>query len=294
MRAPRRRRFAISLVIAATASVLVVLSAFASSQGATAPSATAGVSIDSIKKAGVLRVGTWLQYKPEMWKDPKSGAIKGFWVDMAREMGKELGVRVQFVDSDWDGLIPGLQADKFDIILAQMAITAPRALAVDFGKPWEAVGIAAVLPAKNPCRTIQCLNQPGKTIATEVGSANQTVKKMLFPRAKEVANKQHNDGFLQVRSGRADAFLTDNISALSYLKEHPRSVTIGWDGVKQPFLRNFPAGPAYQKGSLDLVRWVDIWLQDKINDGTYRRLYVKNIGAAPALAELSIQRGWYP
>ena len=41
-----------------------------------------GVSVDSIKKAGALRVGTWLQYKPEMWKDLQTGEIKGFWVDI--------------------------------------------------------------------------------------------------------------------------------------------------------------------------------------------------------------------
>jgi ABC-type amino acid transport substrate-binding protein len=62
-----------------------------------------GVSIESIKKAGVLRVGTWLQYKPEMWKDLQTGEIKGFWVDMARKMGTDLGVKVEFIDSQRRG-----------------------------------------------------------------------------------------------------------------------------------------------------------------------------------------------
>src|ERR1700742_1774390 len=83
------------------AGILVSSAAHADDQGG-------GVTIDSIKKAGVLRVGTWLQYEPEMWKDLKTGEIKGFWVDMARKMGADLGVKVEFVDSDWDGLIPGI------------------------------------------------------------------------------------------------------------------------------------------------------------------------------------------
>ena len=116
-----------------------------------------GVTIESIKKSGTLRVGTWLQYKPEMWKDLQTGDIKGFWVDLARKMASDLGVQVQFVDSDWDGLIPGLEAGKFDIVLAQMAITSKRALAVDFAKPWEAVGLAAVLPPDSTCDTVECL-----------------------------------------------------------------------------------------------------------------------------------------
>jgi len=110
-----------------------------------ARAADEGVTIDAIKKAGVLRIGTWLQYQPEMYKDLKTGEIKGFWIELARKMATDLGVKLEIVDSDWDGLIPGLQAGKFEIVLAQMAITSKRALAVDFAKPWEAVGMAVVI-----------------------------------------------------------------------------------------------------------------------------------------------------
>jgi len=253
-----------------------------------------GVSIESIRKSGTLRVGTWLQYKPEMWKDLQTGEIKGFWVDLARKMADDLGVKVQFVDSDWDGLIPGLEAGKFDIVLAQMAITAKRALAVDFAKPWEAVGLAAVLPADSTCDTVACLNQPDKTISTEIGSVDQDVRKAVFPNAKEIANKGHNDGFLQVVSHRSDAFLTDNVSALAYVQEHPGMVKVAWTGVDKPFLQAFPGGPALPKGSLLFARWVDTWLQEQLNNGTYVRLYKQDIGWEPAINALLIQRGGYP
>ena len=195
------------------------LAALASPSGVQAAD-QGGISVDSIKKAGVLRVGTWLQYKPEMWKDLQTGEIKGFWVDMARKMGADLGVKVEFIDSDWDGLIPGLESGKFDIVLAQMAITSKRALAVDFAKPWEAVGLSAVVAADSSCATVECLNSSDKTISTEIGSVNQDAKKAFFPKAKETANKGHNDGFLQVMSHRSDAFLTDNVSAAAFAQEH--------------------------------------------------------------------------
>lgn len=275
------------------ATVLFVLASLATCGGAGAASPE-GVTIDAIKKAGVLRVGTWLQYEPEMWKDLKTGEIKGFWVDMARKMGSDLGVKVEFVDSDWDGLIPGLESGKFDIVLAQMAITSKRALAVDFAKPWEAVGLSAVLPVDSACNTIDCLNSAGRTISTEVGSVNQDAKKAFFPQAKEIANKSHNDGFLQVMSHRSDAFLTDNVSAGAFAKVHPGAVKLAWDGVSQPFLEAFPGGPALPKGSVDFARWVDIWLQEQINNGTYLSLYMKDIGWKPAIQELMLQRGGYP
>lgn len=278
------------LLLVAVCIGLASLGTFKSSRGAD----QGGVTIESIKKNGTLRVGTWLQYEPEMWKDLKTGEIKGFWVDLARKMAADLGVKVEIIDSDWDGLIPGLQAGKFDIVLAQMAITSKRALAVDFAKPWEAVGIAAVLPADSKCDTIECLNQSDKTISTEIGSVNQEVKKALFPKAKETANKGHNDGFLQVVSHRSDAFLTDNVTAQAYAKEHPGTVKVAWEGVSKPFLHAFPAGPSLPKGSLDFARWVDIWLQNQINSGTYRELYLQDIGWEPALNELLLQRGGFP
>jgi polar amino acid transport system substrate-binding protein len=269
------------------------LAVFCASTGVQAADQS-GVSIESIRKAGVLRVGTWLQYKPEMWKDLKTGEIKGFWVDMARKMGADLGVKVEFIDSDWDGLIPGLQASKFDIVLAQMAITSKRALAVDFAKPWEAVGLSAVIAADSTCGTIECLNSADKTISTEIGSVNQDAKKAIFPNAKETANKGHNDGFLQVMSHKSDAFLTDNVSAAAFAQEHKDAVKVAWDGVNQPFLSAFPGGPALPKGSLEFARWVDIWLQEQINNGTYRTLYLQDISWEPAIKELMLQRGGYP
>jgi polar amino acid transport system substrate-binding protein len=253
-----------------------------------------GVTIEGIKKAGVLRVGSWLQYEPEMWKDLKTGEIKGFWMDMARKLAKDLGVEVQFIDSDWDGLIPGLQSGKFDIVLAQMAITSKRSLAVDFAKPWEAVGLSAVLPGDSTCNTVACLNSTDKTISTEIGSVDQEAKRAIFPDAKETANKSHNDGFLQVMSHRSDAFLTDSVSAASFLKAHPGEVKIAWDGKTQPFLQAFPAGPALPKGSGDFARYLDTWLQEQINNVSYLDLYRKDIGWDPAINELMLQRGGYP
>jgi polar amino acid transport system substrate-binding protein len=268
------------------ASVAAIGAAQAQDQG--------GVTIEGIKKAGTLRVGSWLQYEPEMYKDLKTGEIKGFWMDMARKMAADLGVKVEFIDSDWDGLIPGLQSGKFDIVLAQMAITSKRALAVDFAKPWEAVGLSAVIPGDSTCNTIECLNSPDKTISTEIGSVDQDAKRAIFPKAQETANKGHNDGFLQVMSKRSDAFLTDSVSAASFLKAHPGAVKIAWDGTSQPYLEAFPGGPALPKGSLLFARWVDTWLQEQINNGTYLDLYRKDIGWDPAIKELMLQRGGYP
>src|SRR5262245_26728182 len=67
--------------------------------------------LDDILDRKELRVGTFLQYPPIMFKD-KNGEPQGFEVDMARDMGQALGVKATFVDSAWEGLLPGIQAGK--------------------------------------------------------------------------------------------------------------------------------------------------------------------------------------
>jgi ABC-type amino acid transport substrate-binding protein len=161
-------------------------------------------------------------------------------------------------------------------------------------EPDDDGGCVAVLPADSSCDTVDCLNQPDKTIATVIGTAAQEVIKSLFPKAQEMANRVNNDGFLQVRTRRSHAYLTDNITAQAYLKEHPGAVKIVWSGVDKPFLQAFPAAPALPKGSLHFARWLDIWFQEQIHNGTYERLYIQNIGWAPPLDVLLLQRGGYP
>src|SRR5690349_5634854 len=111
--------------------------------------ATGKALLDDILDRKELRVGTFLQYPPIMYKD-KNGDPQGFEVDMPLAMGKTLGVKVTFVDSAWEGLLPGIQSGKFDVIFAQMAITAERAKVIHFCKPFEATGLVVNVSSKAP------------------------------------------------------------------------------------------------------------------------------------------------
>src|SRR5438552_18093671 len=76
-----------------------------------ARAADEGVTIDAIKKAGVLRVGIWLQFEPEMYKDLKTGVIKGFWIMLASKRATDLGLLLDSVDSVGAATITGLLVD---------------------------------------------------------------------------------------------------------------------------------------------------------------------------------------
>jgi polar amino acid transport system substrate-binding protein len=255
--------------------------------------------LDDILDRKELRVGVFLQYPPIMFKD-KNGEPQGFEVDMARDMGQALGVKVTFVDSAWEGLLPGIQAGKFDVITAQMAITAERAKVIHFAKPFEATGLVVVLSPKAPLTDASdlkavagYLNKADKKVVVQLGSVNEKGKKLYFPTAQTVTIQNLLDGYLQVSTGRADAYITDDVSALSYLKEHPGSCKIVLSGRKQPYLITFPAGGGVPRGQFEFCHWVDIFVQNWIDSGDYKRTYLKDIGWEPPLESLQLLRGGF-
>ena len=86
--------------------------------------------LDEIQKRGTLRVGLEPGYMP-FELTSKKGEIIGFDVDMAKRMAKAMGVKLELVSTAWDGIIPALLTDKFDIIMSGMTLTQERNLTAE-------------------------------------------------------------------------------------------------------------------------------------------------------------------
>ncbi|HEX3350914.1 MAG TPA: transporter substrate-binding domain-containing protein [Acetobacteraceae bacterium] len=255
--------------------------------------------MDQILDRKELRIGVELKYPPIMYRDP-SGNPVGFEVDLARQMCDTLKAKCTFVDVEFPALIPALEAGKIDIIVAQMALTPARAMVVDFCKPFEATGDVVIVPPKSPLpedatadQVVQALNTPETRIATQLSTVESQIRSSLFAKAQSVDVTGPLDAFLQVATGRANATLSDDVSALTYLKEHPGSVKVLLDGRHKPYLRNFPSGGGVLRGNGAFCRWVDVLVQDWINSGQYRATYLKDVGWEPPLTELNQARGGY-
>jgi ABC-type amino acid transport substrate-binding protein len=255
--------------------------------------------MDRVLDSKELRVGVELKYPPIMYRDA-DGNPQGFEVEMARQMCKVLEVTCNFVDVEFPALIPALQAGKIDIIVAQMAITPARAKVVDFCKPFEATGETVIVKANSPLsesatakEVVDALNKPEIKIAVQLSTVEAQVRSIVFDKTQPVDVNGPLDAFLQVISGRADATLSDDVSALKYAKEHPGTIKVLVDGRHQPYLRNFPSGGGVLRGEAEFCHWVDILVQDWINAGQYRATYLKEVGWEPPLQELQLYRGGY-
>lgn len=101
----------------------------------TAVAAHAEDLLDSVKQAGVLKIGLEGTYPPFDSRNAQ-GELVGFDVDVAKAVAAKLGVKPEFIPTEWSGIIAALQAGKFDVIVNQVTITPQRQQALDFSQPY--------------------------------------------------------------------------------------------------------------------------------------------------------------
>src|SRR5210317_2462845 len=111
------------------------------------PGVAAADTLDDILERGTLRVGMEPGYMPFELTN-KKGEIIGFDVDMAKRMAKAMDVKLELVSTAWDGIIPSLLTDKFDIIMSGMTVTQSRNLRVNFADPYIIVGQTILINKK--------------------------------------------------------------------------------------------------------------------------------------------------
>ena len=199
--------------------------------GAAVQAKDSSSTIEDVVKRGTLRVG-FSSFVPWAMQD-KEGKYIGFEIDVATRLARDLGVKLQLVPTNWDGIIPALLSGKFDVIIGSMAITPERALSVNFTVPYDTAYIDATL--------------------NKAAQAAQT----LLPKATIRMFNDEAPAVEEVLSGRAHAFFSSApLPAMETLK-HP-------DRLVQNFeLKAFskPVAFAVRKGDLDTLNVFDGWVR---------------------------------
>lgn len=239
-------------------------------------------TLSQVLKRGELRVGLEAGYIPFEMRD-KRGEIIGFDVDLAKLMARYMGVKLTFVNTQWDGIIPALLTDKFDILMSGMTITPERNLQVNFARPYIVIGQTILLAKKHgdTVKSVKDLNDPKYLIATKLGTTGEIAARRYLGKAKLKTYETEADAALEVRNGRADAFVYDLPYNVVYIAQFKDALI----HLKEPFTRE-PLGWAVKKGDPDFLNWLDHF-QDQIrNDGSYDALYNKWFEGSAWLANL--------
>ncbi len=233
--------------------------------------ASAG-ALDDIQKRGTLRVGMEPGYMPFELTNQK-GEIIGFDVDMAKRMAKAMGVKLELVSTAWDGIIPALLTKKFDILMSGMTLTQERNLKINFAQPYIVIGQSLLMSKKlvGKVKSYKDLNNAKFTVGSKLGTTGEQATKRMIPRAKYISYETEQEGVLEAVNGKIDAFIYDMPYNAVAISQRGQGKLVHLD---TPFTYE-PLAWAIRKGDFDFVNWLNNFLFQVKNDGTYDKIYKK-------------------
>ncbi|HDZ4961589.1 TPA: transporter substrate-binding domain-containing protein [Campylobacter jejuni] len=187
-----------------------------------------------------LKVGTAPNYKPFNYKE--NSKLTGFDTDLVEEIAKKNGIKIVWVETNFDGLIPALKAGKIDMIASAMSATDERRQSVDFTKPYY-MSKNLYLKLKNN-DSLQTKNdlEGKKKIGVQLGTLQENTAKAI-KNAQVQSNKDLNIAVLALKNNKIDAIVADQDTAKGFLAENPELVsfcqeTDGGEGFSFAFDKN--------------------------------------------------------
>lgn len=208
----RKREITKRVIAAATAAVLAVTGLAGCGKAASALS-----TYEKIKKEGFITFATEGTYAPYSFHDD-SGELVGFDVEVARAIAKKLGVEARFTETQWDGIIAGLDANKYDAISNQVSITEERLEKYLFSDPYTYVyGVVIVNEDNDEIKSFEDLD--GKDVSLTVTSNWAQVAESYG--GNIISTSGFNESIQLVLQNRVDATVNDNVTFYDFIANQP-------------------------------------------------------------------------
>jgi polar amino acid transport system substrate-binding protein len=273
-RMKKRSAFLPIMLMTVAALVAACGGATPSTPGSTSPagqSQQAANSLDRVKNAKKLLVAVDTSYPPMEFIDEKDGTTAvGFDVDMAKAVAQKLGVQAEFVSSDWEGILTGLTAKRFDVIMSSMNITPERQKEVDFVEYAKMSQVFVSRVGSPAVKSEQDL--AGKVVVVQAGTTSEEwankVKAEKVKDIKEIRSfKGATDAFQEVKNKRGDVIIIDEPVGLFYSSKDAATFTITGHALDPE-----PVGIAVRKDDPELKAALEKAIADLRADGTYAKI----------------------
>lgn len=272
-----KKKLLVAGIGAALLIALVGCSADSDSKGTGEGAAKAEVQApDGLATEGVLTVSQSAGYPPFEYK--KGTELTGFDVDLGKALAEKMGLKTEFFDLDWDGVLPTLLGGRADVVLSGMFITPEREAQVAF-VPYMQIGEVVMVAAGNPENITKVPDDfAGRDIAVARGTVAEKqmaeYNKQLTDDGKAPMNllvvATDQDALMAVENGRASAFIPAAPTAAFAMSERP-----GVFEIATSFKADTKIGVAIRKDSDDIKRAVEEALDLLVADGTYAALLEK-------------------
>jgi len=228
--------------------------------------------LDAAKAHGTLRIAIEGTYPPFNFKDPKTGELTGYDVDVGRLLAARLGLKPEFVTAEWSAILAGLGAGKYDLIVSQVGITARRQQAFDFSQAYTYSSPQLIVRKNDPANYTSLNDLKGKRLGAGQGSVFEQQARAVpgidvksYPAAPETMQ--------DLAFGRIDAALNDSLMVAYLLKNSRLPIRAG---ARVGTVERM--GVAMRKGNPRFLAAVDKALADARADRSLTKISMKWFG----------------
>ena len=242
---------------------------------------------DHIQESGILRVGMDASFPP-FESIAADGALVGLDVDLARELGRRLGVEVVFVANlPYDGLYDALSVGRVDAVISALSVNPDRMADFAYSTPYLDAGqVMVIAMGEDETRIEEMADLSGYTVAVEFGTQGDLEARIWAQRLAGLSIltcQTAAEALAAVEAGNADVALVDHVSALGGTTrmseqkpgEGTRLVIVGRPVVEEPY------AVAVRRGSQRTVRAISQVIVEMEADGTLRALVAKWLRGSP-------------
>jgi len=231
-------------------------------------------SLKDIQEKKELIIGLDDNLPPIGFRD-KSGEIVGFDIDMAKEVGKRMGVKVTFKPVEWDGIILSLNNKDIDAIWNGLTITDKRKEQIGFSKVY--LQNKQIIVVKNKSIISSKIDLKDKIVGLQMGSSSESALSSdseLSKSLKEVKKYSNNtEALLDLNADRIDAVIVDEVVGRYYTNIKPGDYKVLDDNLGAE-----DYGVGIRKTDTSLTAEIDKFLEEIKNDGTANTISQKWFG----------------
>jgi glutamate transport system substrate-binding protein len=234
----------------------------------------ADTTMGKIQEAGEIVIGVKYDVPPFGFKNPQTGDVEGFDVDLGTKIAEALGVEPVFKEAISDNRIPFLQDGTVDLILSTMTITTDRAVEIDYSRPYFVAHGRILVPEGSDIKGIEDLG--GKSVCTAIDSTYETTISEEEPDADLKLVDSYSECYELLQDGAIDAVSTDDVILTGMViqaEESDQPLTmVGEQMTVEPY------GAGVPDGDQEFAEFVSGVIDDTFQSGEWDDLYEKWVG----------------
>lgn len=222
------------------------------------------------QEKGEVVIGVKYDVPPFGFKNPQTGEVEGFDVDLGKYIAETLGVEPKFIEAISDNRIPFLQDGTADLILSTMTITTDRDAEIDFSRPYYIAHGRILVPEDSDITGIEDL--AGKKVCTAIGSTYETTLEQQAPEAELVLVDAYSECFERIQNGSVDAVSTDDVILTGMIIQDDSLKMVGEELTTEPY------GVGLPDGEKELQDFINQTIEQAFEDGTWEDIYQRWVG----------------